>query len=156
MCSQIATVHLTEIVNGVKKERHLCEKCAQKEGITIKAHVPLSELLDSVVSAQKAAEELSDLTCPECGITWPEFRQAGSLGCPHDYVAFGGPLRKLIETSQEGAMLHVGKVPPQIDRLMDVQGRLLRLKHDLRQALTEEDYETAAKLRDQIGHMADS
>ena len=29
-CDQTATVHLTEIVNGKKKEKHFCQDCAQK------------------------------------------------------------------------------------------------------------------------------
>ena len=37
LCDKAATVHLTEIVNGAKIEKHLCEDCAQKEGITIKS-----------------------------------------------------------------------------------------------------------------------
>ena len=36
---QIATVHLTEIVNNAKKEIHLCEACAQEKGVAIHSEV---------------------------------------------------------------------------------------------------------------------
>ena len=43
-CGRPATVHLTEITNGQKLEKHLCEECAVAEGITIKANIPISKL----------------------------------------------------------------------------------------------------------------
>jgi len=153
MCPNAATVHLTEIVNGQKKERHLCESCAEKEGITVKAHVPLSELLGTVVAAQKKAEELNELRCPHCGITWTEFRRQGSLGCAQDYTVFEATLRPLIEKAQAGAASHIGHVPRQSRHCVDVQGRMLKLRQDLRLALSREDYETAARLRDELGHL---
>ena len=30
-CSSLATVHLTDIVNGHKKEVHLCQTCAEQQ-----------------------------------------------------------------------------------------------------------------------------
>ena len=47
-----ATIHLTEIANGQRRELHLCESCAQKQGIAVKSQVPLNELLSTLLSAQ--------------------------------------------------------------------------------------------------------
>ena len=33
-------------------------------------------------------QELDKRACPQCGITFYEFRNQGRLGCPHDYVHF--------------------------------------------------------------------
>lgn len=151
LCDKTATVHLTEIVDGSKTERHLCEDCAQKEGITIKAPLAeLSNLLENLVTAQEATEEIGEMTCPQCDTTWNEFRKRGLLGCPNDYVAFDQPLRRLVARAHEGATTHLGRIPRHDDGQLGKQARLLRMRRDLRQAVTDEDYETAARLRDQI------
>ena len=150
LCNKHATVHLTEIIDGQKMERHLCEICAQKEGVTIKTHIPISELLDNLVSSQEQVKELKDLSCPQCDISWNQFRKQGLLGCPHDYTAFAKPLSTLIERAQEGAKKHLGRVPENSDENLTQQLKLLRLRQNLHQALEEEDYESAVRLRDEI------
>lgn len=149
-CSKNATVHLTEIVNGEKTEKHLCEDCAQKEGVTIKAQVPISELLDNLAVAQAEAQQLNSLSCPQCGISWSEFRKSGSLGCPHDYIAFEEPLHEILERAHEGACSHVGKIPQRSASHATDHLKLLMLRKTLRKAVADEDYEAAARIRDQI------
>ena len=153
MCNKPATVHLTEIVHGQKIERHLCEQCAQSEGITIKAHLPINELLNNLISAQEAAQQTQDLACPQCRMRWAEFRKGGLLGCPHDYLAFEKALRPLIERAHEGATCHVGRVPRRLGKPPSQQVRLLRLRRELQRAVEQEDYETAARIRDEIKHL---
>ena len=111
LCDKQATVHLTEIVDGEKTEKHLCEDCAHNDGITIKAHVPINELLTDLVKSQEQARELSELTCPRCNMTWSDFRKGGLLGCPEDYEIFDAPLRKIILKTQENAKGHIGRSP---------------------------------------------
>ena len=43
-----ATVHLTDIVppDGEKRERHLCERCAAEEGVTVQQPETISTILD--------------------------------------------------------------------------------------------------------------
>ena len=149
-CNKPATVHLTEIIDGEKQERHLCDACAQKEGITIKTQVPITELLDNLVAAQQESQELKDLRCPQCDLTWQEFRKSGSLGCANDYVAFDESLRGMIERAQEGHTVHVGKVPKHPSGKTEQHLKLMRLRQDLRQAVENEDYEAAASIRDRI------
>ena len=49
-CERSATVHLTEIKNGVKTERHLCEKCAAAAaGLAPNQQVPMNDLLTKFV-----------------------------------------------------------------------------------------------------------
>lgn len=150
LCNKHATVHLTEIVNGQKSEKHLCEECAIKEGVTVKAHVPINDLLNNLMAAQKETQQIEDMTCPECDITWRQFRKEGLLGCPHDYVAFEEPLRKLIERTQEGASAHVGRAPRRTGGKHFQRLTLLRLRQELQQAIDQEDYEAAVRLRDEI------
>ncbi|MBN2561237.1 MAG: UvrB/UvrC motif-containing protein [Phycisphaerae bacterium] len=150
---QPATVHLTDITpDGEKRERHLCEQCAQREGVTPKphVHVPIHELLAGLVTSKASAQQIADMACPHCGLTFVEFRNNGLLGCPQDYDAFEKALIPLVERAHEGASHHIGKVPKRLGTPRSVKSDLLRLRHRLTRAVEEEQYEEAAKLRDQI------
>ena len=145
-----ATVHLTDIVKNEKRERHLCEKCAAEEGVTVKQQVPINELLANFVMEQSGARELAKLTCPECGTSFLEFRNSGLLGCPSDYDAFAKALVPLLERAHEGASQHKGKSPARdgVDR--EKQRQMTALQRQLAEAVEKEDYELAADLRDRI------
>jgi len=156
-CTRTATVHLTEIHGGKKIERHLCEQCAaQAEGLPVKAHTPINELLTNFVlahSGMQAQEKETASTCGQCGISWADFRQTGLFGCEQDYTFFDKDLTPLIQRAHDGATHHVGKVPTRrggsgvpAKRMVD----LSRLRKELARAVETEDYERAAKLRDQI------
>ncbi len=157
-CNKPATVHLTEIKGGKKVEKHLCEQCASaSEGVPMKGahspHTPINELLTNFVLQHSGLAKETGTTCEHCGITWAEFRQNGFLGCEHDYTLFEKDLTPLLQRAHEGATHHVGKVPMRrggtgvpAKRGMD----LARLRKELARAVETEDYERAAKLRDQI------
>jgi protein arginine kinase activator len=89
--------------------------------------------------------------CPVCGMSWNDFKQAGVMGCGHDYDEFAGKLLPLLKRAQEGATEHVGKVParkktPDAER----QVTTLRLRRELQKAVEAENYEAAAELRDKL------
>jgi len=149
-CDKPASVYLTEIIDGQKIQKHLCEECAAGEGITVKTNVPISQLLEEFVLQSAGGPQLAELKCDVCGITFKEFRQQGLLGCPHDYEVFARPLEGLLHRAQEGAMQHIGKTPAQAGGDVARQTSILRLRAELRQAVEAEDYERAAALRDQI------
>lgn len=149
-CDKPAKIHLTEIVDGQKIEKHLCEDCAVAEGITVKASVPISQFLEDFVLQTSKGGEHAQLTCDVCGMTFGEFRQQGQLGCAHDYDVFEQALLPLLERSHEGASHHVGKVPHRADKTQKKQNSMLRLRSQLKSAIAAEDYERAAALRDQI------
>jgi len=150
-----ATVHLTEIANGQRNETHLCQQCAQQQGLAVKAQIPLNELLSTLLATQpqpteELSSEASERACPECGMTLKRFSKETLLGCPHDYEEFGHELTPLIEQTQNGKTRHCGKVPsrtPQQDRK---EVELVNLRRQLDIAVRNEDYEAAARLRDQI------
>lgn len=152
-CGKPATVHLTEIANGQKIEKHLCEDCAAAEGITVKASLPISQLLEDFVLQSSGHEDTSDLRCDVCGLTFPEFRQRGVLGCPNDYDAFSEALDPMLRQAQEGADQHIGKVPKRADSGQEKQNTMLRLRGELKQAIASENYERAAELRDRLKEM---
>jgi protein arginine kinase activator len=154
-CNKQATVHLTEIRNGKKIEKHLCEQCAAaNEGVPVKAgHTPINELLTNFVLAHSGLQKETGSACEACGITWAEFRQAGLFGCSQDYSVFEKDLTPLLQRAHEGATHHVGKVPTRRGGTgvpMKKQVDVSKLRKELAKAVEAEDYERAAKLRDQI------
>ncbi len=155
-CSRPATVHLTEIVNGDKIEKHFCEHCAAGEKFTIQCNVPISQQLQQFLMQGREAEKLSELVCDRCGMSFLEFRQGGLLGCPHDYEAFGSVLGTLLQRAHEGADRHVGKVPRTAGGDERRQNELLRLRAGLKEALLREEYENAAAIRDRLKELETS
>jgi protein arginine kinase activator len=144
-----ATVHVTDLI-GETKEVHLCEECAAEQGITVKSPMPINALLEDFIKHQMASQELADLTCPECGMDFLQYRQQGVLGCPHDYDAFEKALAPLIAQAHEQAVKHVGKVPSKASSVEKRQNLILKLRRELDEAVENEEYESAAKLRDQL------
>jgi protein arginine kinase activator len=150
-----ATIHLTEIADGVRTEIHVCERCAAEQDIAVKSHIPINELLSSLLAVQPTDDELSGpseqtLVCPNCGFTLDQFRKEGVLGCPHDYVVFEKSLQPLVEKAHNGKTAHCGKAPSKTPQDTRKQMKLLKLRQRLETAVRSEDYELAAKLRDEI------
>jgi len=155
-CDKPATHHSVDVKgkgeNQIKVEKHLCDLHAAEEGLTIKpAHTPIKELLGHIAHA--AGEQMVTSTpaaCGNCGMTFRRFREKSLLGCPDCYNAFENALVPLLERAHEGASSHVGKVPLRAGG--DQQRTLLvaRLRKRLELAVEAEDYELAARLRDEI------
>ncbi len=144
-----ATVHMTDIPE--KREQHLCDECAVKAGVIIKqSHHSANEILQQFIKQKTGLGAADDLTCPKCGITFKEFQLKGQLGCPNDYVVFQAVLAPLIQRAHDGATHHVGKVPASSDDTVKRQTGLLRLRRELQEAIQEENYERAARVRDQL------
>lgn len=151
LCANPATVHLTDIINGKKREAHLCRECAESQKLIQQQELNLQVILQSVIGQHigPVTDELARLTCPECGIKYMEFRAEGRLGCPHDYQAFHVALDPLLQRIHR-ATRHVGKRPVHAARNAARQAELLELKRQLQRAVQREAYEEAARLRDLI------
>ena len=149
-CREEAAVHMTEMKDGQRRELHLCVACARKAGMVLPEApppLPLDSVVESLIVTHvgELVGELADLTCPDCGLKFMEFRSRGRLGCPNDYRVFARGLLPLLNRAH-GATRHVGKVavprPAAVERL--------RVRTELRAAIAREDYERAARLRDQL------
>ena len=111
-----ATIHLTEIVDGIRTEMHICENCAAEQGIALKSQIPINELLNGLLSVQPLDDQIQGskaqgLVCPQCGFTLEKFREKALLGCPCDYELFREDLLPLIKKAHNGKTSHCGKVP---------------------------------------------
>ena len=153
-CDRPATYHSVEIVNGKKIEKHLCEYHAAQEGLTFKvAHKPINELLTNFVKMHSQDASPTGLVCDHCGLTYTEFQERSLLGCPSCYQAFARPMDPLLARTHEGATEHHGKIPTQAGLGAQNQQQLLRMRKRLAEAVDAEDYELAARLRDEISKL---
>jgi protein arginine kinase activator len=153
LCKQAqATVHLTEIINEQMTELHLCEACANQKGAQVESHFGLADLLSGLADFSKTQEpeEVSTKACPTCGMTYDDFRKVGRLGCAECYPTFKRSLGSLLKRIH-GSPIHIGKSPSRLIKPARIaKAELLELKRKLERAIEEEEFEEAAKLRDQI------
>jgi protein arginine kinase activator len=155
-CPKPATFHITDIVEkGKHREFHFCDEHARQHLAPTdeSSEQPISELAKKlIVSGQAPLREPSPAdkqVCPICQITFLEFRNSGRLGCPYDYEVFRDELMPLLENIH-GETRHSGKVPRRAPRNTQQQTTLIQLRNELKRAVAAEDYESAARLRDQI------
>lgn len=145
-----ATIHLTELLpNNIKKELHLCEQCAQQKNMKFAA---LGNFIDSAVENSlggRKAKEFSKLKCPDCGITYSEFRNKSRFGCANDYAVFKDGVASILEKFH-GCVEHHGKTPRQapaeINRLREIKS----LEKELDRLIRAENYEKAVEVRDKL------
>jgi protein arginine kinase activator len=155
-CDKPATFHITELTGGKPQELHLCEEHARQYLTTSSSEASVAGNMASMLAQQMAvgqtAEELAQLdqqACPVCGITFYEFRSQGRLGCPHDYVCFQTQLEPLL-MNIHGELLHIGKHPHRSTTGSEKRTQLIKLRRALQEAIDEENYELASKIRDEI------
>ncbi|MFA5431090.1 MAG: UvrB/UvrC motif-containing protein [Candidatus Omnitrophota bacterium] len=155
-----ATVHLTEIVDDQMSELHLCEECARNKSAQMEQQFGLSDILAGMADfdkPQKAAETVS-LKCPNCGLTYAEFKKIGRLGCGDCYAAFRQYLAPLLKRIH-GSVRHSGKFPVNQEQRTEqprAKNELQELRRRLLKAVEREDFEEAAGLRDRIREMEDN
>ncbi|HUO10699.1 MAG TPA: UvrB/UvrC motif-containing protein [Phycisphaerae bacterium] len=136
---------------GTKKSEPIKPTSAADTGLPT-AIVPAAPTSSGglVVTREKGGSS-DPSACPVCGTSWSHFKQSGLMGCSHDYELYEGKLLPLLKRAQEGSTQHVGKVPharktPDTDR----QLATLRLRRELQKAIDAENYEQAAKYRDEL------
>lgn len=153
-----ASLHFTKIVNGEKTEFHICEACAREKGEMIPGtsggfsiHSLLSGLLDIGPSgkSQVASKSTENLQCKECGMTYSQFSKVGRFGCSSCYKYFNDRLDPLFKRVH-GNTTHMGKIPVRAGTHIQTKRKIDDLRLQLQQMIMEEEFETAAQLRDQI------
>lgn len=174
-----ANVRYSENINGRRKELNLCEECSKKLGIShMDFNMPIDfssffgEFMEDFATPEfmPLLNEIKALKCNNCGSTFEEIANTGKLGCGNCYDVFGERLDSIIRRIQ-GANCHVGRVGKIIDSKIDEkianqstqkeektnqsennkkENQLEKLQGQLKQAIREEKYEEAAKIRDEI------
>ncbi len=183
-----ANVRYTQIINGVKKEMALCEKCSKVLEIgnmDFSMPINFSSFLGDFFDEEKeflpSFMEQEKLVCDKCGMTYEEFIDTGKFGCENCYEIFSNKIDPILKNIQ-GGNRHLGRgislpkgkgeeLKVKNEEYKDVgaginrsqkennlgagpvsaqENKLDELKKNLKQAIQEERYEDAAKLRDEI------
>ena len=154
-CAKPATFHITDIEKGKPREFHFCDDHA-KQHLTpadepAEAPTAMGALAKNLVAkgASREPSPADKQSCPNCNITFLEFKTSGRLGCPFDYEVFRDDLMPLLENIHDETR-HSGKVPKRAPRNSQHQTTLIQLRNELKRAVAAEDYETAARVRDKI------
>lgn len=153
-----AKIYYTEIINGEKKEQHLCEECAAEHTSffmidTLQSGFFIEGLLAGLLESFKAKSD--EPACSECGMTLDTLFKTGRFGCAMCYESFEKNLPRLFRNLQ-GGDIHNGKIPKnyikpeKADDKKSILTERDKLRFQLEQAIEKEEFEEAARLRDVI------
>lgn len=142
-----ATVHIKRTVNGVTKEYMLCSECAAKSELTPTSS-DFDTLLKSAFSFMPRGVQTKRKACPMCGSTVFSISENGKLGCAQCYEFFSDELSPTIARIHANAIYVSNDGSPIVEE--KEENRIDALKSQLAKAVQDENYELAAKLRDEI------
>jgi protein arginine kinase activator len=144
-----ATVFLTQIQDGKMQKVNLCDACSKEKGVEDPKSFALADLLLGIGASEEIEKNALTQKCPVCGFSQADFKKTGRLGCAACYATFAEGLHTLLKAMHKGTE-HVGKLPQRAHRSIQLHHRMRALNENLQKAVSEENYETAASLRDQI------
>ena len=165
----------TQIINGVKKEMALCDKCAKELGLeSLDFNMPInfSSFLGDFLSVASENSFLpsfvktNTLQCNKCGMTYDEFANSGKLGCANCYDIFSDPLEQVLKKIH-GSTGHVGRCEKVTEgdenitekvnknekaksKKTEKEDKVEKLESELKQAVKEERYKNDTKIRKEI------
>lgn len=165
------TFRYTQVINGVKKEMNLCDKCARELGLKdMNYSMPINfssflsdffnDYNDSLLPSFMGTQTLQ---CKSCGTTFDDFVNSGEFGCSSCYDLFEDRITPILKNLQ-GATRHIGRgyreITPSTGENVAMkktvkkeESKLEKLQKDLQKAIKEEKYEEAAKIRDEIKNL---
>jgi protein arginine kinase activator len=151
MCKKArATVRVSRLVEGSVHELWMCERCARRrfrpmhsvEGL-------LQAMLESGGPVERRRTE-EDRQCPTCGLPLRTYRDTLFLGCSDCYDAFEDVLVDDLRR-YHGATSHSGRRPTtEAAAAIEPHLAIKELQRRLELAVQREDFELAARLRDEI------
>ena len=156
-CENKATVFLTQFVDEEMKKLCLCETCAEERGVTDPVGLSLGEPSFEGVENQTVSPEgrTSATSCPTCGFTLAKLKKVGRLGCANCYRVFAPDISQMILGMHKG-FKHEGRVPQGLAEKHALRRQLEELQVSLQQAISNEAFEDAARLRDEISKLEGS
>ncbi|WP_284140986.1 MULTISPECIES: UvrB/UvrC motif-containing protein [unclassified Virgibacillus] len=152
-----ATLHFTQVINGNKTEVHVCDVCAKEKGYVTypEEGYSLHNLLTGLFnfdnpSMGKQLQQVTDLQCPLCKLTFAQFKQTGKFGCAECYHTFSDRLDPIFRRVHSGNTKHHGKIPKRKGGNLHLKKQLHAYKDELQQLIQQEAFEKAATVRDKI------
>ena len=154
-----ATFFFERSINGEKYTYRLCRTCAEELGLITKGKIAIEESFSPLFSSHShTIDEIFGLPtgggvktkkCEGCGATWQEISKSGKAGCALCYGTFATDLERSIR-SIHGNVTHVGHRPTNRRAPTKRDTLVTDLKKALRVAIESENFEEAARLRDEI------
>lgn len=142
-CTQTAAVYFTLVAGGKAETYACCQGCPSLLADAILPSLALGLKLTVPVPVGRGK-------CPTCGFRWADYDRIHRLGCATCYEAHAPQALAMIARIQPG-LEHHGRRPADPDAAREV--KLTRTRELLQAAIKDEDYETAAALRDQIASL---
>lgn len=158
-----AQVYYTENINGKETKYALCHECANEMNKSgeLGLKMPnlfgggifggdMGSLIGSILAPQRSARDNTEQKkCDLCGMSFSDLMNEGKAGCPRCYDTFGDELERTI-AGIHGGVKHTGRIPAKYRARLAESEKIEELKEKITAAVAEEDYETAARLRDEI------
>ncbi len=127
---------------------------------TIFPGFPLAQGAEGAFAGGRAPAEEPSAQCPVCGYQFSLFKQTGRLGCPKCYESFSAMLEPVLATVHGNAR-HVEDTTPALQPPgpdtdvkktdpTETDPALEELRRRLQRAIAQEQFEEAARLRDEI------
>ena len=150
-----ATVHMQQIVNGIKTEMHLCQDCSTQMDSPVSIEALFNGLLGSFLSMSSDKQSSHKPRvyyepCGTCGMTYDDFKNSGGkFGCADCYQVFSRELEGILKNVQASTR-HEGKFPKTFGVDMFQKREANRLRELMNKAIEDENFEEAARLRDEV------
>lgn len=146
--SSNANITYEQNINGEVTTLKLCEKCAQKLGIFNSFDNIFSPMvldLDYILP--------EEIKCKGCGYTLSKYKSTGLFGCDECYNTFKKEIDSILLKIQGKNRMVKGK--EKIKKVKDVvtnkkENEIDVLKNKLKEHIEKEEFEEAAKVRDEI------
>ena len=151
-----ATVHVEAIApDGSSVSRELCQECASRlrPAFGEMKALDISDFMTALLGrlrmgrGEKENDRFSAV-CPKCGTEYREYKKNKLLGCAECYRAFREPIEEMLVRKYSSA-LYIGSAPGGRELHEDIR-RAQTLRDELQKAIRQEEYETAARLRDEL------
>ncbi|MFH1011582.1 MAG: UvrB/UvrC motif-containing protein [bacterium] len=153
-CSeQPASVEFVQIIGNVRKHTYLCRECALEHSLegpieTLRAFAQqIFQQWLAAAGEQKEPLEIPEAPCRECGTTFRKFLESGLLGCPVCYAEFHDALKPVLRRLHGVTRMKTAESERDAE---SQKARHMELEAELQKALAGENYELAAKIRDEL------
>lgn len=148
----LASVRYAEVVDGKVTNLRLCQECLTSQQENVQTGFELTEAPPFVRQSRPSSlsqAATSTETCTTCSTDLKSIVEFGKVGCSSCYETFPAQLESLLEGIHI-ALTHRGKVPHLDDARARVRSELQSKRALMKTALSMENYEDAAALRDEI------
>lgn len=153
-----ANTHIKQIVNGERTETHLCSDCANHLGYNdvfsdfdLNFNGFFGGLLGDMISPVLLGNVKR---CEKCGSSYNDIVREGKVGCADCYRTFYDKLAPSIQRIH-GKIHHTGKTgtaaaQEAVKEKADNTEKIAGLKEDMDEAVKTQNFEEAARIRDEI------